>query len=159
MRNAAGFTLLELMLVMLLLGSVAGLIVTTLPRTDGRAEADKLMITLRWASSQAENSGQAYRLLLRENGWQLFRLARGGSEQPTFLPGYHWHKLRNSLNYQRLPSAIRLQLYHQQQPLTLPAQLLFLPGGDSADLHFTLQVKGVVMQRIRWHDEQAEREE
>lgn len=157
-QRAAGFTLLEIMLVMLLLGVVAGLIVATLPSQDARQQAGRLALTLNHAAGQAATEGQFLRLEVRSDGWQLQRLAQGAVQHAAFLPGYHWQPLSHRLSHFKLPQTIRLRLLHQGRPLKLPATLLFSPDGDTPALTFELQAQDAASRFITWHNGRASEE-
>lgn len=159
MCKAAGFTLLEIMLVLLVLGASAGLIVATLPDRDTRPLAKKLLIALRWTSEQAETEGQAYRLELRTGGWQLFRLEKGNEGEATFLPGYHWQPLTTTLGHHRLPEKTQLRVYQQTRAVALPTDLLFLPDGSVSTLTIDVVTEGSEAQRITWHEGQYQQGE
>lgn len=152
MRKAAGFTLLEIMLVLLILGAGAGLIVATLPDRDTRPLAKKLLLALRWTSEQAEIEGQAYRLELRTSGWQLYRLEKGNDGEATFLPGYQWQPVTTTLGHHRLPEKSQLRVYQQTRALVLPTDVLFLPDGSVSSLTIDIVTEGSQAQRITWHE-------
>lgn len=61
-----GFTLMEIMLVLVLLGSMATLVLKTLPSSSRELsqESDQLTVALQWAAQQAELDGKIYGLSL-----------------------------------------------------------------------------------------------
>ena len=157
-QRSAGFTLLEIMLVMLLLGVVASLIVATLPAQDARVEATKLTLALNQAAERAQTEGQFLQLELRDDGWQIRALAAGDGAVPAPLPGYYWQPVTQRWGHLQLPSAIRLRLLREQRPLRLPATLLFTPDGDTPTLKLELQAEGAAPRLITWHHGQASEE-
>ena len=77
-RHTAGFTLLEIMLVMVLLGLVAGVVVPTLPqqsKDDAKLEAERFYQLIQLWTETAMLSGQTYGLRVDdETQYQLLKL-------------------------------------------------------------------------------------
>lgn len=140
MRRHAGFTLLEVMLVLLLLSGIALLAVATLPAASTRPEAEKLLVMMRWAAGQAQLDGAVIRLQLHPRRGDLARLVPGEGKGDTLFKGYHWQPIDNRLARYPLPENIAFTLRQQGKVVTLPATLLFLPDGDQPP--FTLQLSG-----------------
>ncbi|MGL4269264.1 MAG: type II secretion system minor pseudopilin GspH, partial [Plesiomonas sp.] len=86
---ARGFTLLELMLVVFLIGLTAGGVLMTLPPTDAeqpaRDAAEQLLAQIRQVQDEALLSGQMYGLYLAPTGYQFLRLDTG-RWQPLAAP-------------------------------------------------------------------------
>lgn len=73
--KACGFTLMEIMLVLVLLGSMATLVLNSLSSSrEINQETDRLAMALQWAAQQAEQDGKIYGLSVTNNTWQLMTL-------------------------------------------------------------------------------------
>ncbi|ATZ10630.1 prepilin-type N-terminal cleavage/methylation domain-containing protein [Erwinia amylovora] len=140
MQRHAGFTLLEVMLVLLLFSGIALLAVATQPAASTRPEAEKLLVMMRWAAGQAQLDGAVIRLQLNPHRVDLARLAPGKTSGDSLFYGYHWQPIKNRLARFRLPGNMSFTLRQQGKVMTLPATLLFLPDGDQPP--FTLQLNG-----------------
>lgn len=140
MQRHAGFTLLEVMLVLLLLSGIALLAVATLPSASTRPEAEKLLVMMRWAAGQAPLDGAVIRLRIDPQRGDLARLVPGESKDDTLFKGYRWQPVENRLARYQLPAGLSVTLHQQGKMVKLPATLLFLPDGDQPP--FTLRLSG-----------------
>lgn len=160
--NVKGFSLLEVMLVMALLGGIATLAIAALPgdRKPQQAAAH-LNSQLQWAAERATVEGQAYGLAVASREWQWLRLVRAGSDTPPDArwPGYVWQRAGGSLTAPAsgLPDPARLQLMleGEEQPLaatlagdSLQPQILLLPGGESSSFVLHLLSEGEAARTI-----------
>lgn len=137
MRSHAGFTLLEVMLVLLLLSGIALLAVSTLPTASTRPEAEKLLVMMRWAAGQAQLDGAVMRLHLTPSQAELARLVPGRASGGPY-PGQRWQPVSHRLARFHLPDSFSLSLWQQGASVALPATLLFMPDGDQPP--FTLRI-------------------
>jgi general secretion pathway protein H len=154
----SGFTLLEIMLVIVLMGSVATLVIGTFPSADERIRdrfSQKLNDALTYASEMAMYNEQVYGLLVHENKWALKVLNKHQSGKESVLwPDYEWRQVkqgRYSFN-DALPDSYRLKLFisgkktefnseHIDEP-----QIVFLPGGEITD--YRLEILNKDTQKI-----------
>lgn len=104
-RHTAGFTLLEIMLVMVLLGLVAGVVVPTLPhqsKDDAKLEAERFYQLIQLWTETAMLSGQTYGLRVDdETQYQLLKLT-----------GNDWEaaELQRTTTKVTLPEGVELDL-------------------------------------------------
>ncbi|CNL33896.1 type II secretion system minor pseudopilin GspH [Yersinia proxima] len=158
-----GFTLMEIMLVLVLLGCMAKLVLGTFPSASKiNQESDRLAVALQWAAQQAEQDGKVYGLSVSHDKWQLMTL----NNQPhtkgeSYLwPHHYWHPINNGkLKQQRqLPDGLNLELTLQDQPIPLnnmqdnglinEPKIVFFPGGESSIFELTLSEKEGQTRRI-----------
>jgi general secretion pathway protein H len=80
-----GFTLVELLIVLAVLGLLAGVAVARWPASDDavRSEAAALATRLAAARDQAIIEGRAYALVVEPGGYRFERRAQGGWEAPA----------------------------------------------------------------------------
>lgn len=154
-RRDKGFTLLELMLVMLLLAGVASLVMLTRPGLNPHRTGDKLALELRSISQRAVLEGRVYAAVVYSNGLRMVELTRNAAQgvQSEIWPGYAWHQvsyLKRRLFF-TLPEEISLRLSVENNALMLnpveasrgeEPQLIFLPGGEKSDFTLGLFYRG-----------------
>ncbi|MRT02115.1 type II secretion system protein [Ewingella americana] len=132
-----GFTLLEMMMVLVLLGVLARYAVALVPQPQQDNPLDRLRLTALWASEQAQIEGAIYRLQLHARNWQVSAATGTASalSQQT-----QWTALKEPRARGDVASG-ELRLLIQNQPQTLPANLWFLPDGDmtSAELEYQFE--------------------
>jgi general secretion pathway protein H len=118
-----GFTLLEMMLVLLLLGIGTWLVIGQMPSTSYRAERESQWLAerLQRLTHQATLEGRMYGLWVQPNRWQF----------------KHWHAqgwrdlvLPQGAGAQTLPSGWRLELDQPLETAEGIPQVLMLPGGE-----------------------------
>lgn len=121
--RANGFTLLEVMLVLLLLSLGATMVVATMPGQHYRAghEGQRLAERLSGLARRSALDGQLYGLQVQAGRWQLKRWQQG-RWQPLDLPG--------GAHEQVLPDDWRLTLNVAGDVSAHAPQVLILPGGD-----------------------------
>ncbi|AJI95865.1 type II secretion system protein H [Yersinia ruckeri] len=151
--KACGFTLMEIMLVLVLLGSMATLVLNSLSSSrEINQETDRLAVALQWAAQQAEQDGKIYGLSVTNNTWQLMTLnGQPHDKGESYLwPSHYWHPISHSkLKPQhQLPDSLSLELTLQDQPVPLSSTLddslanepkiVFFPGGESSIFELTL---------------------
>lgn len=149
-----GFTLMEIMLVLVLIGSMATLVLKTLPSSSRELsqESDRLAVALQWAAQQAELDGKIYGLSLSPHQWQLMTLnSQPHQRGESYLwPNHYWHPVSvGKLKQQRpLPDSLTLTLALQNQPIPLNTmqdeslidepKIIFFPGGERSHFELTL---------------------
>jgi general secretion pathway protein H len=140
----AGFTLLELVVVVLLLSIMAGLVAVNLSRDDGgelRDEAQRLALLLNTAQQDAILEGQVLALALEPGGYHFMRLTDAGTLQP--ITGDELLRARE------LPSDIKISAVEIAGTETgesqKPKGIVLQPSGDLDAFTITLQ-KG----QLRW---------
>jgi general secretion pathway protein H len=118
-----GFTLLEMMLVLLLLGIGTWLVIGQMPSTSYRAEREsqRLAERLERLTYQATLEGRTFGLLVEPGRWQF----------------KHWHTqgwrdlaLPQGAGGQILPKGWRLELEQPLETAEGVPQVLMLPGGE-----------------------------
>jgi general secretion pathway protein H len=153
-RGARGFTLLEMMLVIVLLASVSMMVMGALPSrgTDIRRESSRLLNILHWAQEQSMLDGDIYGLSVASDGWQLLKLCHTNCEDPiasadNVWPGAVWLAARqkSTLLRRSLSDVVLLlsveqnnQLLKAQEDNVIAPQLLFYPGGESSQFDLRL---------------------
>lgn len=135
MSRCRGFTLLEMMMVLVLLGVVARFAVSIAPSPEQENPLDRLRLGAIWASEQAQIEGRIYRLQVHPQGWQIAALM---ADEPQMLAQ---EPPRKEARASGEITAGELRLLIQNQPQPLPANLWFLPDGDmtSAELVFVAE--------------------
>ncbi|HEI8865501.1 TPA: prepilin-type N-terminal cleavage/methylation domain-containing protein [Serratia odorifera] len=146
-----GFTLLEMMLVVLLIGAIALTVKIFVADNPLRQETQRLTTALRWAAQQTERDGRIYGLSPAQKSWQLMVLTRqpNGQRPSYYWPGYYWHPLKASpLKFRSLPAALSLQLTQTGTPVELPVgqdearwqdpKVLLFPGGEYSAAELSL---------------------
>ncbi|WP_252830405.1 type II secretion system minor pseudopilin GspH [Yersinia aldovae] len=123
-KTKRGFTLLEIMLVLVLLGGMAKLVLATLPSSSEiNQESEQLAVALQWAAQQAEQDGKVYGLSISHDKWQLMTLNnQPHSKGESYLwPHHYWHPLDDGKLKQQhpLPGGLTLELTLQDQPIPL----------------------------------------
>jgi len=164
-RIYQGFTLLEVMLVVVLLAMVATLVINTLPDTiNVPQEEERLTNSLRWAAEQAILEGAIYGVKLDRQGWLIVKLSHnpGGAGESLSWPGYYWRPA--GFGHHLLPEGITLELAVENQPRLFPAgkeksagsepQILLLPGGEVTRFSLRLRAHGQTHRQITWHEHQ-----
>ncbi len=121
--RARGFTLLEVMLVLLLLSLGATLVVATLPGHNYRAqqEGQRLATRLSGLVRMAALDGQLYGLQVQASNWQL-KTWQQGRWEPLRLPG--------GSDEHVLPDGWSLTLHVAGDVSGNAPQVLMLPGGE-----------------------------
>ncbi|MGE4802333.1 type II secretion system minor pseudopilin GspH [Yersinia hibernica] len=160
---ARGFTLMEVMLVLLLLGSMATLVLNILPSSrEINQESDRLAVALQWAAQQAEQDGKIYGLSVSSDKWQLMTLNnRPHNKGESYLwPHHYWHPIKHEkLKQQRqLPGELTLELTLQDNSLPLSSMLeddlinepkiVFFPGGERSQFELILSEPNGQIRRI-----------
>ncbi|EEQ11891.1 General secretion pathway protein H [Yersinia mollaretii ATCC 43969] len=169
-----GFTLMEIMLVLVLLGSMATLVLKTLPSSSRELnqESDQLTVALQWAAQQAELDGKIYGLSLSPHQWQLMTLnSQPHKRGESYLwPNHYWHPVKvGKLQQQRpLPDNLTLTLALQDQPIPLNTmqdeslidepKIIFFPGGERSHFELTLSDLEGQTRTITEHGVQVESE-
>lgn len=136
-----GFTLLEIMVVMVLLGITSSLVLNRFftDRDPLANSAMALKVTLQKTLDQATQHQTLYGLAVAKNGWtQMAYRYETASEQ------YHWQEIKE--NALTLPEGILATLDIEQQVILLPEQLtlplvpqvLVYPGGETSVFSMTL---------------------
>lgn len=161
---ARGFTLLELMLVVFLIGLTAGGVLMTLPPTDAeqpaRDAAEQLLAQIRQVQDEALLSGQMYGLYLAPTGYQFLRLDTGRWQPlaaPATLAGMRdlpagvqlhwqlgsdrWQQMQQELTlYQSRLSLHQMQVLQDEAAKAAPVPQVWLDSrADATPLRVELQ--------------------
>lgn len=118
-----GFTLLELLIVLVILGILAGSVsfsISGSPRRELKSEAERLALLLEYAAQQSRWSGDLITFTLTEDG---YRFNQAALAVETDLPA------DDTLRSRSLPAGIRIsQMQLEGQNLPLTAALPFIAG-------------------------------
>ncbi|MFV8761834.1 type II secretion system minor pseudopilin GspH [Yersinia enterocolitica] len=144
----SGFTLLEILLVIVLIGSAATLVVMSFPIVKKNTLEQQLLLFREQLDFALVYSQQNERLLgiqMRPDGWEfkILQYSRGGNNNSTQLSGIwkgyswqNWHLHNTSLN-NKLPDDVQLELQYpslQEWPkansVSVEPDILLLPGGE-----------------------------
>lgn len=170
-RAALGFTLLEMMLVIFLIGIAASMVVATMPdnsRYDIRRESQRLAQSLQWMADRAIAGGNDYGLAVSPQHWQLM-IQKLDAEPPS---GWQQLEQKKVAHQQTLPAGFQLALtldgmadrFEGGQELPSTPQIMLLPGGEvtpfqltflDAESHPQAQIRVDLDGEIRWLDAQA----
>jgi general secretion pathway protein H len=143
-KKSKGFSLLEIMLVLVLLGGVATLAIGVLPgKPAAQHHEEQLGASLQWAADRAVQEGQVYGLAVASREWQIVKLVRTpNGEHPSYIwPGHIWQPVdsRGTAKAHQLPEGTSLQLLLEghEQPLSpllqqqgMEPRILLMPGGE-----------------------------
>ena len=155
MRRCAGFTLLELVVVVLLLSIMLGLVVVNLSSDDSgelRDEAQRLALLLNAAQQDAILEGQVLALALEPGGYHFMRLTDAGTLQPITQD--------ELLRARELPPDVKIAAVEIAGSGTSesekPKGIVLQPSGEFDEFTITLQkgsarwyVKGSLAEGIR----------
>lgn len=125
MRVAAGFTLIEMLVVMLIMGLMLGMAVAIVQpddRTRACVEADRLAQLLDLAAMEARFTGDPVAWTPDERGYRFWRMT----------PDARWVELRDSdaLRPRTLPQGMRVAAMQVENlPVTGDLRLEFMPQG------------------------------
>ena len=143
-RRCAGFTLLELVVVVLLLSIILGLVAVNLNRDDSgelRDEAQRQALLLNTAQQDAILEGQVLALALEPGGYHFMRLTDSGTLQPITQD--------ELLRARELPSGMKISAVEIAGKETTqsdkPDGIVLQPSGELDEFTITLQ-KG----QLRW---------
>lgn len=154
-RCCSGFTLLELVVVVLLLSIMLGLVVVNLSSDDNsqlRDEAQRLALLLNTAQQDAILEGQVLALAVEPGGYHFMRLTDTGTLQPITQD--------ELLRARELPSDIKISAVEIAGKDTAdtekPSGIVLQPSGELDEFTITLQkgsarwyVKGSLADGIR----------
>ncbi|KEY58927.1 type II secretion system minor pseudopilin GspH [Serratia sp. DD3] len=143
-----GFTLLEMMLVVLLIGSAAALVVMSFPamqQNTPELQLKRFQAQLEFAIDASVQNDQLLGLQIRPDGWQFLMLQRQATAKNASAPGSDiwqgylwqpWQPRQASLGGQ-VPDEMPLQLHFPNLQTWPPAaelavepDILLLPGGE-----------------------------
>ncbi|VVP97465.1 hypothetical protein PS918_03832 [Pseudomonas fluorescens] len=135
-RACQGFTLLELMIVIVLIGVLVGMVSFATginPARQARQEADRLAGVIRQLRERAVLDSQEYGVRLSADGYRALRLDVRGWEPVSAF--YRW------------PENLRLRLSHDGYSETLgadvgPPQLLMLSSDETSAFSLAFETKG-----------------
>lgn len=158
MKESKGFTLLEMICVVFLLGLMGSMVIGSLPDSNREIarEHEKIIFALRKTAERAQLEGKIFGLRILTGGWEIQVLSRreGKSEDrkpDDLIPGYRWQTAKRGLRemHYRLPEQVELTIdvdgdsrsSIEQGDDLHPPQILFLPGGEVTDFTLSLSSK------------------
>lgn len=156
-QNQKGFSLLEVMLVLALLGGIATLAMSQLPGSPAFQQYhEKLKNQMAWVAERAGREGQIYGLAVSATEWRWVKLVRHSEDalqDSYYWPGHYWRAIEPpSLDKTySLPAGTQLTLALEghEFPLLpmlqqqgLEPRILFFPGGDISHFVMWLQADG-----------------
>ena len=135
-RRCRGFTLLELMIVIVLIGVLVGMVSFATgmnPARQARQEADALAGMIRQLRQQAVLESQEHGVRLSTDGYRAMRLGVRGWEPVS--------------SFHRWPDNMRLRLKHDGYSVSLgadegPPQLLMLSSDETSTFTLTFETRG-----------------
>ncbi len=142
MIRERGFTLLEILMVILLLGVVARLAISLLPESSGRSPDESVSQAARWAAEQAQIEGNIYRMELQPASWQIFALIHGQDGEKGPLPETSWHPVSGQFASGHLAGGAL------ETEGAFPVNLWFLPGGEMTPAELVFQEEKGIRHRI-----------
>nr|WP_240476143.1 type II secretion system minor pseudopilin GspH [Pectobacterium brasiliense] len=146
-RKQQGFTLLEMMLVVLLAGIAAGMVVMAFPperQNDSAWQLARFQAQLEFAAESSQVNEYMLGVRIYSDRWQFYQLQRPAASEGIPIPsgdrwqGYKWqpwqpHRVSASAT---LPEALRLELLQADGKKVDKTQsgddpdILILPGGE-----------------------------
>ncbi|WP_210642487.1 MULTISPECIES: type II secretion system minor pseudopilin GspH [unclassified Pseudomonas] len=141
-RHSRGFTLLELMVVIVLIGVVVGMVSLAIgpsPTREARQQAQDFIRVVQQLRERAVLDGQEYGVRLQPRGYQALRLESLGW---TAVSAVH-----------RLPESLTLGLEQDGHLLTLddaqgPPQLLMLSSDEISAFRLFIKVAGQTISQV-----------
>lgn len=164
--NQRGFTLLEMMLVVLLIGSAASLVVMSFPSAQKNTLQQQLarfQVQLDFALDASQQNGQILGIKVWHEGWEFKLLQRqpSGDSASTLgsdvWQGYFWQtwQPRRAALGGKLSDDERLELqfpgfqkWSPENARTADPDILLLPGGEVTP--FTLVLRKVGSEAVAW---------
>lgn len=161
-RRTGGFTLLEILVVLVIIGVMVGLVSLSIGRPQGdelRTEAQRLQALLHLAAEESLMQGQEYGVQFSSHGYAFQRLTSEG-----------WQSLAEDkvLRARKLPSAMRLRLSVDGSPVELgqgggKVQVYLLSSGEMTPFQLVLrsaegaeiQLDGLITGQVRIDDAQS----
>ncbi|EJY1967270.1 type II secretion system minor pseudopilin GspH [Escherichia coli] len=155
-----GFTLLELILVILLIGCVTSLVLMLFPvppQEKLQRQRDRLQAQLEFALDTSQQDGVVLGLQIQPQSWEFKFLQRQQPERNTPVTGsdiwqsYVWQtwQTRRAAMGGKLPDGISLELQLQGLQKWLPAsdkevepEILLLPGGEATPFTLLFRLVG-----------------
>lgn len=124
--RSRGFTVLEILLVIMLLGLVARMVVGVIPERKTPGPLLRLHEGTAWAWQQAQLERRVWKMEITSRSWQLFALTGQRSSLPGPLPDTFWLPVAGPLAQDTVSEGE----FHPGNDTAWPAILLFLPDGD-----------------------------
>jgi len=146
-RLEDGFTLMELMVVLVVIGLMSSFVVLNLPTSQTSAQEDAEQIAARFsaATREAVLSGETIGVMLTRNGYQFLRRRKGAWQMAEIIPKQTMHLWPDTGSVtlwlagerQSLPSS------NTVKPARMPF-LMFAPTGESVSFELTIAKGGAV---------------
>lgn len=141
-RRCQGFTLLELMIVMVLAGILWGMVSFAIGGNHARAarqDADAIVRMVQQLRNRAVREGQEYGVRISTDGYRAVRLA--GQDWQSVTELYLW------------PAELRLRLEQEGQFMSLghdegPPQLLALSSDETSEFSLTFFIQDKTLLRL-----------
>ncbi|WP_380183844.1 type II secretion system protein [Kalamiella sp. sgz302252] len=146
-NGGRGFTLLEIMLVMVILAGLAMLAIGRPPDERAQREGEKLALAIRGIAQRAELENRIYGIAVFTNGLRIQTLKpyAGQGQRSESWPDFAWQQASAVKKRPGLSAATRLKLSAENKSIALQAmaerqepQLLFLPDDEASE--FTLEL-------------------
>ncbi|MFC0228495.1 type II secretion system minor pseudopilin GspH [Serratia aquatilis] len=157
-----GFTLLEMMLVVLLIGSAASLVMMSFPavqQSNPQQQLARFQAQLDFALDDSQQNGQLLGILVRPEGWQFKILRRQQPENAAASSGsdtwqgyvwQEWQPRRGALGGE-MPEGMQLELQFpglEDWPSAEASEpdIMLLPGGEITPFKLLFGPTGVWLQ-------------
>jgi len=124
--QSRGFTVLEILMVIMLLGVVARMVVGVIPEKKAQDPLHRWHESARWAWQQAQLEGRIWQMRLTAQRWQLLTLTGEPAGQPGPLAETFWHPIAG----RQAQGTLSEGEFYPADGTSLPATLWFLPDGD-----------------------------
>jgi len=146
-----GFTLVEIMLVVVILAGLAMLAIGRPPGESAQQEGEKLALAIRRIAQRAELENRIYGIAVFTDGLRIQTLKpyAGQGQRSESWPDFAWQQASAVKKMPGLSAATRLKLSMENKSIALRAmterqepQLLFLPDDEASSFTLELYYRG-----------------
>lgn len=146
-KQEDGFTLIELMVVLVIIGLMSSFVMLNLPASQTSVEEDVEKIAARFAAATREAvlSGETIGVMLTRSGYQFLRRRKGTWEPTEIIPKHQAHiwPSDSSVTFRLVGVRQTLPIARTSRASKVPF-LVFAPTGESIPFELTLAKDGDV---------------